>query len=193
MSPMSTPLFIVPGLGDSGPTHWQSDLEQRRPGTLRLRDAPWKVPDLELWVAELAAQLSTAPDVVLVAHSFGCLAASRLLQRDAGRVRAALLVAPADPCRFGIEGAFRARALDVPAVLVASENDPWCDAEVARRLALAWDAQHMSVGRAGHINVASGHGRWPLGERLADTLARTYGGAGRALRAYDAHRITIAP
>ena len=172
---MTAPLFIVPGLGDSGPQHWQTRLQAGRAGTLRLLDAPWQSPDLDRWVEALERRLDGEPAVILVTHSFGCLAAARLLQRGAPSVRAALLVAPADPSRFGLGAAFRHGTLEAPSVLVASENDPWCAPAEARRLAERWGSQHLSIGYCGHINVDSGHGHWAFGERLADTLARTYG------------------
>lgn len=191
---MAASLFIVPGLGDSGPGHWQSRLEAARPGTQRLRRAPWHAPDLEMWVAALSAELSTARGVVIVAHSFGCLAAAKLLQRSPRDVRAALFVAPANPARFGLQSQFRAGTLDVPSVLVASDNDPWCPADESRRLALQWGSQFLSLGRAGHINVDSGHGRWAFGERLADTLARTYGPSRRRqARPSAAHGVATSP
>ena len=58
------------------------------------------------------------------------------------------------------------RPLPFPSLLVASENDPYLPIEIAARLASAWGAQFVDVGRQGHINVASGHGHWPIGEGL---------------------------
>jgi predicted alpha/beta hydrolase family esterase len=56
--------------------------------------------------------------------------------------------------------------LPFPALLVASEDDPYLPIDLAARVAAAWGSQFMDVGRQGHINVASGHGPWAIGERL---------------------------
>lgn len=56
--------------------------------------------------------------------------------------------------------------LPFPALVVASENDPFARFERAEAFADAWGAAFISAGEAGHINVASGHGDWPDGEVL---------------------------
>jgi predicted alpha/beta hydrolase family esterase len=43
----------------------------------------------------------------------------------------------------------------------------------ARAFAAAWGAGFASVGRAGHVNAASGLGDWPAGQAL---LAKVLGG-----------------
>ncbi len=93
-------------------------------------------------------------------------------------VEAALLVTPADvsdPARSPEE--LRAFApiprtrLPFRSALVASENDPYMSAEVARDLAAEWGSTLINAGRVGHINCVSGHGVWPEGEQyLAELL-----------------------
>jgi predicted alpha/beta hydrolase family esterase len=163
-------LLIVPGRGNSEPGHWQSILEARTPGARRVEQA-WHTPVLEKWSRNIdcAVRASAAPPLV-VAHSFGCLALAHAQRALGTPVGAALFVAPADPGRFGLPRALFAEALLAPGMLVASENDPWMSLAAARALAEDWGLDCINLGAAGHINLASGYGPWPLGEALVDTL-----------------------
>ena len=85
----------------------------------------------------------------------------------------ALLVAPAETAgsdRIGHFGPIPERPLGVPAMVVASRNDPWMRFTRARGLALDWEADLIDLGFAGHINVASGFGPWPEGKALRDRM-----------------------
>ena len=102
------------------------------------------------------------------------------------RVRGALLVSPTDPEQADmpqLAPAVVAMAplplspLPFPALVVASENDPFARFERAESFAAAWGAEFVSAGEAGHINVASGHGDWPEGE----VVSRLTAAAARAL------------
>jgi predicted alpha/beta hydrolase family esterase len=65
--------LILPGIGNSGPEHWQSQWERRDQSCRRVLQDEWDAPHCAIWVAHLdeviAAQLSP---VVLVAHSSAC-------------------------------------------------------------------------------------------------------------------------
>ncbi|HZX32330.1 MAG TPA: alpha/beta hydrolase, partial [Rhodocyclaceae bacterium] len=104
--------------------------------------------------------------------SFGCLASVTAALARPGRIRGALLVAPADPDRFRIAHALLEEKLDFPSLVVASENDPWVGIGTARRWAGEWGADFVSIGRAGHINVDSGYGPWPQGLDFFEALRR---------------------
>lgn len=174
MSTSSMRLIIVPGLHGSEAQHWQSWLEQRHPGALRLSVADWHTPVLDEWAEQLDQTIGRASgnDWILVAHSFGCLTAARWASRHAtARVRAALLVAPANPARFQIAPELMDDRLPFPATVVTSRNDPWFDSAEATQLAHRWGASTWDAGHVGHVNVASGHGPWPLAETLLDVLA----------------------
>ena len=162
--------LIIPGKDGSGPDHWQTQFESRWPGCHRVQQQDWQRPDLEPWATRVVetAGLCKRP-LVAVAHSFGCLAAVRAIARGAA-IDAVLLVAPADPDRFGIARRFIERQLTVPAMLVGSDNDAWLGAARAAELARHWEAAFINLGPAGHINVAAGFGHWPLAERLAVQL-----------------------
>lgn len=164
-------ILIVPGLSDSGARHWQSWLEARLPNCSRLRLRDWESTDLDLWAGAVSEAAGAAGGRVwLVAHSFGCLAAVRAASDSTADIAGALLVAPADPARFGIASALPTIGLPFATVLVGSENDTWMSLASARRWARAWGSAFVNAGRAGHINVASGHGPWPDGLRLLGAL-----------------------
>nr|WP_246212700.1 alpha/beta fold hydrolase [Marivivens donghaensis] len=73
-----TPIITVPGIGGSGPDHWQSLWEAKHPGITRFAPSNWDEPDLTDWLAALDAAVAAAPTPpILVAHSLGCLLAAR--------------------------------------------------------------------------------------------------------------------
>jgi predicted alpha/beta hydrolase family esterase len=168
MKQSDTPrLLIVPGLHDSGPAHWQTWLEQRQPGALRVRQADWKRPALEAWAEQVDRTLDHAGGGpwIAAAHSFGCLAlAQHLLQRPDTPLQAVLLVAPADPQKFGVDTLLDA-PLPVAASWVASTNDPWMSFGSSLRWAERWGCGWTSLGAAGHINAEAGFGPLPLAAR----------------------------
>jgi len=175
-------LLIVPGLHDSGPTHWQTHLEHTSRGAVRVQQHDWAVPEIERWAERIGRTLARQPrgPWVAVAHSFGCLALARWLQssapaacdrddRDPGDgIRAALLVAPADPLKFGVSDSLPCAPLPVASVLVASRSDPWMPFGSAVNWSRAWGSRLVDLGNAGHVNVASGHGPWPLARQLVE-------------------------
>lgn len=164
------PVLIVPGRGNSEVGHWQSILEASLDDVSRVGQA-WEINDVVTWaenIDQAVLQLDQPP--LIVAHSFGCLATAYARIVLDTPIAAGLFVAPADPARFGIERSILARALGRPGLLVASENDPWLSLSDARSLASDWGLECINLGLAGHINVASGYGRWPFAETLVETL-----------------------
>lgn len=92
-----TPVVIVPGLGGSGETHWQTHLQRSLPNATRVQQDDWERPDLTRWVERLARTVEARRGVILVAHSLGCpLVAHLARQRPDLSIKGALLVAPAD-------------------------------------------------------------------------------------------------
>jgi predicted alpha/beta hydrolase family esterase len=126
---------------------------------------------------------------VIAAHSLGCIATTYLPDEAVARIQGALLVAPADPERRGVLADFSPvpyQPLPYRNILVASSNDPYCPVRLAGAYARAWGSELVRIQNGGHINVESGHGDWPLGVALLQSLV---GDAGQALglRASDAH------
>jgi hypothetical protein len=163
--------LIVPGLSGSGPDHWQTWFERQLPNCIRVIQSDWEDPDLPRWSARLRRELNRAPGhVYIVAHSFGCLAAAQTAFDYRELVGGMMLVAPADPQRFGLEAVVPERPLGVPTVVVASTNDPWMSLKRAVEWADMWGAELINLGPAGHINVASGFGSWPRGLGILKAL-----------------------
>lgn len=163
--------MIVSGKGDSEPGHWQSELETRLPNAHRVTQAHWQWPNLASWSERVAIAAGDCQGpVVAIAHSFGCLATAHAMTALAAPISAALLVAPADPDRFDIHPRWLRAPLPGVNLMVVSENDPWLTIARADCLAKMWGAPQRNLGRAGHINVASGYGYWPAAETLAAQL-----------------------
>lgn len=174
-------ILTVPGLGGSGPSHWQTLWEQSRPDTHRVELGMWESPHRNTWVTKLdqAIRQAQAP-VVLAAHSLGCLAVAwwaELSSQPFGwPVAGALLVAPADVDRDDVRpelAAFKptpTKPLPFPSIVVASSDDPWISAEKARGLAGGWGSFFVDAGPQGHLNAASGIGWWEEGQSLLDRV-----------------------
>ena len=157
-------VLIVPGLRNSGPTHWQSWFESVLPNTRRVEQADWERTCLSDWATRVREAIdATAEPLWIVAHSFGCLASVTAAFTRPERIRGALLVAPADPNRFGEPVALLEEKLALPSLVVASSNDPWVKSEAAEYRAGQWGSTYLNIGAAGHINVDSSHGPWPQG------------------------------
>jgi predicted alpha/beta hydrolase family esterase len=176
-----TPILIVPGLGGSGPHHWQTYLERSFPGASRVHQDDWERPDRGAWIERLTAAMEAAPGAVLVAHSLGCaMVAHAVAARPGLPVAAALLVAPADvEGEHGSVDRLRGFApmpcapLPFRSIVVASADDPYMTLARARAFADNWGAEFVDAGALGHINVDSGFGPWPDGERMLRRLITT--------------------
>lgn len=167
---------IVPGVGGSEYGHWQSWLQRQLMSCSRVEQQDWNAPVLETWVEQFRSTVAAidAP-LQIVAHSFGCLTTVAALAQYPAlqrKVKNLVLVAPANPGRFGEAGFardsqhdyqdyFHQLKVQVPASMLISENDPWLNAEHALELAQSWQLEPVSLGHVGHINVASGFGPFP--------------------------------
>ncbi len=171
-----TTLVIVPGWKDSGPGHWQTLWAKRLPGAVRvaMADEDWQRPKQAVWLQAIAKTILAQPrPVVVVAHSLGCIATTLLPPEVAGRISGALLVAPADPERRGPLADFAPvpyQPLPYRSIVVASTNDPFCPVRTAGAYARSWGSEVVRLQNAGHINVESGFGEWPLGLALLQSL-----------------------
>ena len=179
-------VLILPGIGNSGPDHWQTRWEAANPAWRRVQQRDWDHPVREEWVAALDRAVATSgPRTVLVAHSLACLTIAHWAAHQPRRLRGALLVAPPDPLGPGFPQEalnfvpLPMTALPFPSVLVASTDDPYSTVEFAQGCADGWRSRFVCIGAAGHINSASNLGNWPAGEALlADLIAATAGAVG---------------
>ena len=176
---MMTPtILIVPGLGSSGPQHWQTLWGQQHPEFVRVEQQDWETPLCSDWVATLdEAVMQHAPEqVVLVAHSLACATVAFWAKQYRRSIKAALLVAPADTEAPDFpEGPTGFKPIPLEPLpfqtrVVASTNDPYVTEPRARQLAQAWGSDFVSIGEAGHINTDSGFGEWEEGLALLKRL-----------------------
>lgn len=173
MSPYRPPrLLIIPGLHDSGPAHWQTWLQQQYRDAQRVVQRDFARPDLQRWADRIARTLERSDDGgewIAVAHSFGTLALARhLAEHPDSPIRQALLVAPAEPDKFGLAESLPHGRLGRPLTLIASQNDPWMSAASALRWASRWGASYSNLGAVGHINTEAGFGPFPLAKRWVE-------------------------
>lgn len=169
-------VLIVPGLGNSGPEHWQRRWEAEEPTWHRVQQADWNRPRCADWIQRLdeAVRSVNAP-VVIAAHSLGCLTVAHWGGRSR-RIQGALLVAPVDveasSSPTGPEGFAPVPLVRLPfsSILVASSDDPYLSQSRARLFADAWGSTLVDVGPLGHVNAQSGIGRWEQGRALLSRL-----------------------
>jgi predicted alpha/beta hydrolase family esterase len=168
-----TTVLLVPGLGNSGPQHWQTKWAERYHYS-RVEQQDWEQPVRTDWVQTLHEAISQAPDkVVLVAHSLGCSTVAHWAQQfPPGAVAGALLVAPADVDRSDFPPEVTGFApmpllpLPFPSMVVASSNDEYVTLPRAADFAAAWGSLFVNVGAQGHLNSESNLGEWPEGHGL---------------------------
>lgn len=166
-------ILIIPGLGDSGPGHWQTRWQAKLPTARRVEQVSWDKPTRSDWVAAIRTALAAdrGQPVVAIAHSLGVLAlVSAMTDADPPPLAGAFLVTPpsedtlrsmadVDPAFLYVPSA----PLPCPSVLVASRNDPYGAYAETEEWALDWGSKLIDAGESGHINDESGHGPWPEG------------------------------
>jgi len=175
---MKSKALILPGIGNSGPDHWQSHWEGADPGFRRVGQRDWDHPLCEEWCAALEAAVAEAgAATLLVAHSLACLQVVHWASRTRRAVKGALLVAPPDPVGPNFPKAAIGFApvpwepLRFPSIVVASSNDPYGGVAFAEICARAWGSRLEAVGALGHINSESRLGLWREGLALYHQLA----------------------
>jgi predicted alpha/beta hydrolase family esterase len=175
---MDDPVFIVPGIGNSGPGHWQSLWQDAHSQWRRLIVDDWDHVECDDWISAIDLQIGPRPaDTVIVAHSLGCLAVAHWAARSGARVRGALLVAVPDPeapvfpkaAATGFAPLPSAK-LAFPSMVVSSSNDPYGSEDHARKYAAAWGSEWLDAGARGHLNGQSDLGDWTEGLKLVKKL-----------------------
>ena len=168
----------VPGLGNSGPEHWQTIWQNNDPTSIRVQQADWDNPVCKDWVEELERTITSVQgkDIILVAHSLGCLTVAYWAQKYNTPIKAALLVAPPE-VEFNVTlkevldfAPFPRNKLPFRSMLVASSDDDYLTIERAAYLADLWASEFINAGALGHINSYSNIGAWPQGLDLLERL-----------------------
>jgi uncharacterized protein len=174
---MKTSVLIIPGIGNSGPDHWQSLWQADDSSVARIQVDNWDHPVCSSWIKTIDSEvLRSRQSLIVVAHSLGCLAFVHWAKQYRRSIRGALLVAVPNPD----EPSFPAQThgfspiplLELPyrSIVVSSQDDPYGTPEYAKFCAGAWGSTFVDIGKAGHINAASNLGRWPAGLKLMKEL-----------------------
>ncbi|GGE57455.1 hypothetical protein EV200_103242 [Pedobacter psychrotolerans] len=173
-----TNYFIIPGLGNSGPDHWQTHFENSGENFTRIEQQDWETPTSNDWITNIEEALSgyDLSTVVLIGHSLGCTAIANWAKHYQKKIKGALLVAPSDleapKYTFDTIG-FDHVPLDkisFKTIVVASTNDEWVSIKRAAFFAEKWGSEFINIGNAGHINADAGFGEWPNGLEILKTL-----------------------
>jgi uncharacterized protein len=176
-----TKILIAPGLGSSGPKHWQTIWEQEHSEYKRIEQKDWERPLRVDWVKRIEEEVeASGQDTTIVAHSLACIAFAFWVQQTNLKIKAALLVAPPDAQRedfpkdaFG----FSPIPLDkfpFKTIVVGSSNDQYITEERCKFLSDRWGSQYINVGFKGHINSDSNLGNWQEGKDILRQLIHQY-------------------
>ncbi|MFB9843475.1 RBBP9/YdeN family alpha/beta hydrolase [Mucilaginibacter ginsenosidivorans] len=170
-------ILTIPGIGGSGPTHWQT-LWEKEYGFTCVQQREWDTPDSDEWVETINnyIQKLDPANLIVVAHSAACVAFIHWVKKYNVVIKGALLVAPADadaptfpPGTSGF-APVPLNKLPFPSIVVTSSNDHFVTLERARQFADVWGSQFVNIGEAGHINVASEYGEWQQGLEILNDL-----------------------
>lgn len=164
-------IVIIPGLGGSGPEHWQTRWQARLPNARRAEQSDWDNANRSDWVGRIVDTINGCErPVVAVAHSLGVIALAHAATKGLPLMAGAFLVAPPSETVIreltSVDSAFApppTHPLIFPTLLVGSRNDPYSSFDETAALAEFWGATLIDAGNAGHINADSGHGPWPEG------------------------------
>jgi predicted alpha/beta hydrolase family esterase len=178
---MEIQVLTAPGLGGSGPLHWQSLWEATEPGFVRINQPNWDAPVCSQWVNSIEQAVAKAgPQVVIAAHSLACIAVAFWAQQTQLTIRGALLVAPADTERpsFPLSATgfkpIPLQTLSFNSIVVSSTNDEYTTPERSALFAQSWGSRFVNTGNKGHINAASNLGDWEQGKKLLKELLHNW-------------------
>lgn len=173
-----TNYFIIPGLGNSGPEHWQTYFEKSGENFQRVNQQEWDSPESADWIKTLDNALANydLSQVVLIGHSLGCVTIVRWAAQYKKAIKGALLVAPSDieaqQYTFPAKGfsPIPKQKINFKTIVVASDDDIWVSIERAKYFADCWGSEFINIGKAGHINADSGYGQWAKGLEILRTI-----------------------
>ena len=163
-------ILIIPGIGNSGPQHWQT-LWEKQFNFTHVEQTDWDTPNCADWIENINNEVKkhNPGEVILVAHSAACAAVSIWAQKFNIKIKGALLVAPAnpDPETFPKDATGFAPMplikLPFRSIVVSSTNDYYVSLDHAKLFAESWGSEFINVGEKGHINTSAGFGEWDEG------------------------------
>lgn len=162
-------LVVASGLSPVDTDPWQAWLEARFPQATWVRPLGGDWPDLARWSARLdqaLAQGGGRPALAL-GHGFGALALVHHAAHGALSPAAAILVAPADPARFGQDPDSLGHPLPYPTSTLALQGgahdaSPWLQDGGAADWAARWGSRLVDAGGGPTLPPSA----WPEGEAL---------------------------
>lgn len=176
---MNYTILILPGLGDSGETHWQNYWLQHFDTSEKVTQKDWNNPILEDWLESLTASIEAADgEIIIVAHSLSCSLINHWSKENkAHKIAGALLVAPADvdspahtPEEIRNFAPIPLLKLEFPSIVITSSNDPYISVERAAFLAEKWGSSFINIGEKGHLNSESKLEYWEEGQEILQSL-----------------------
>lgn len=173
--------LILHGYGGKGRDSWQSHLArmlEAKGHNVLYPDLPGaEEPDRDEWIAALERELQrvNADDLTVACHSLGCSLWQHLIAKNPHIIpRRALLVAPplTDCGIEDIKTFFPLLPVDWARhkdryLLIGSDNDPFIPKEHFIALSDQLGIPFHFIPGAGHINTATGFGRWEWMEKQA--------------------------
>jgi predicted alpha/beta hydrolase family esterase len=171
MKEFKSKIFTLPGLGNSGEQHWQSHWERQYPELERINQKDWETPVCDDWTAAIDEKITgqDQKNVILVGHSLACSTIVQWVKKYNRIIKGALLVAPSDTeaptYPRGTTGFVPVPLIRLPfrSIVIASSDDVYVPPERAGFFAECWGSEFVNIGKAGHINTASGYGLWAQG------------------------------
>lgn len=125
--------------------------------------------------------------IIFVAHSGGVIMLLHWVRKYRHAMKGALLAAPPDfetplPAGYPTLETLQAHGwLPVPtgrlpfaSLVSASTNDPLTSYASVQAMAHQWGSTLVNVGAVGHLNPASGFGKWPRAEQLLQQIDNGY-------------------
>jgi predicted alpha/beta hydrolase family esterase len=184
MTRQKSTILLVPGLRDHVPDHWQTYLQAERSDCRSVPPLVENKLDLGRRIAAISAALASIEGpVILVGHSAGVITIAHWARAPTRPIKAAFLAAPPDlevPLPPGYPAIDDLRdngwlpmprlLLPFPTLVGISDNDPLADRARADELAGDWGGRILELGAVGHLNPASGFGRWPEANAIIDRL-----------------------
>ena len=174
---MAATILILPGYGDSGPGHWQTLWERGTAGRASSRTTG-RIPISTAWTRRLDEALDRTDGPVGSSRTAWVARWWRMRPRRSDRgsrarsswrrptsTRSAICCPRSKrsrPCRCDN---CRSRRSSSAARTTRTPSPRACES-----FANAWGARHVELDGAGHVNVDSGHGEWPEGQRLLAEL-----------------------
>lgn len=181
---MPATVLFVPGLRDHVEDHWQTHAARALPGSVTVEPLTADRLSRAARVAALDAALNSIEgEVVIAAHSAGCLMVAAWALNPTRAVKGALLATPADvenplppgyPTLAELDGGgwlpIPRQPLAFPALVVASRNDPLAGFNRVAGFAASWGAELYDAGEVGHLNPLAGYGPWAEAAKLIARL-----------------------